>query len=81
MDANERLAAADASLFRRVMGRFAAKSDSNPAEVRRAVRGMTANAFMSAHLRPALPSFDRVNAHMHSHLIAAGAAANDKPRR
>jgi flavin reductase (DIM6/NTAB) family NADH-FMN oxidoreductase RutF len=44
----------DASLFRRVMGRFATGVTVITAEVGGGVRGMTANAFMSGSLSPPL---------------------------
>jgi len=44
----------DAKLFRRVMGRFATGVTVVTAEAEGGVRGMTANAFMSASLSPPL---------------------------
>lgn len=45
---------ADSRLFRRVMGRFASGVTVITTEVEGAVRGMTANAFMSGSLTPPL---------------------------
>jgi flavin reductase len=73
MNAHERPATVDATLFRRVMGRFATGVTVITADVPGAVRGMTANAFMSGSLEPPLCLVSiAVNAHMHAHLITAG---------
>jgi len=73
MNADGRPATVDASLFRRVMGRFATGVTVISAEAQGAVRGMTANAFMSGSLAPPLCLVSiAVNAHMHPHLISAG---------
>jgi len=54
MDLDEKPAAFDGALFRRVMGRFATGVTVITAEVEGGVRGMTANAFMSGSLAPPL---------------------------
>jgi len=63
----------DRALFRRVMGRFASGLTVITAQAGTAVRGMTANAFMSGSLEPPLLVVSVAHrAHMHDHLIAAG---------
>ena len=59
--------------FRRVMGRFATGVTVITAEAGGAMRGMTANAFMSGSLDPPLCIVSVTKrAHMHAHLLAAG---------
>jgi len=54
MTVQDRQAAVDSKLFRRVMGRFATGVTVITAEAMDGVRGMTANAFMSGSLAPPL---------------------------
>lgn len=54
MNVHDKLAPVDGKLFRRVMGRFATGVTVITAEAEGAVRGMTANAFMSGSLTPPL---------------------------
>ena len=54
VDLHDKPASIDGKLFRRVMGRFATGVTILPAEAEGGVRGMTANAFMSASLAPPL---------------------------
>lgn len=62
----------DSSLFRRVMGRFASGVTVITAASSGKVRGMTANAFMSASLDPPLLLVSVAKrASMHAHLLAA----------
>ena len=70
---SEQAPAIDSSLFRRVMGRFASGVTVITAESSGEVRGMTANAFMSASLDPPLILVSVAKrASMHPHLHAAG---------
>jgi flavin reductase (DIM6/NTAB) family NADH-FMN oxidoreductase RutF len=63
----------DASLFRRVMGRFVSGVIVIAAESGGEVRGMTASAFMSGSLNPPLILVSVAKrAVMHAHLMAAG---------
>jgi flavin reductase (DIM6/NTAB) family NADH-FMN oxidoreductase RutF len=63
----------DASLFRRVMGRFASGVTVITAQYDGKVRGMTANAFMSGSLNPPLILVSvGKRASMHAHLLASG---------
>ena len=62
-----------ATLFRRTMGRFATGVTVITAEAEGGVRGMTANAFMSASLTPPLCIISVAKkARLHDALIAAG---------
>jgi flavin reductase (DIM6/NTAB) family NADH-FMN oxidoreductase RutF len=54
MNVHDKQAAVNAKLFRRVMSRFATGVTVITAEAEGAVRGMTANAFMSGSLSPPL---------------------------
>jgi flavin reductase (DIM6/NTAB) family NADH-FMN oxidoreductase RutF len=66
-------AAIDAKLFRRVMGRFTTGVTIITTEVEGAVRGMTANAFMSGSLTPPLCLISVAKkARMHDALKASG---------
>ncbi len=66
----------DPAHFRRVMGRFATGVTVITARADGEVRGMTANAFMSGSLEPPLCIVSVTKrAHMHGHLIEAGAFA------
>jgi flavin reductase (DIM6/NTAB) family NADH-FMN oxidoreductase RutF len=68
------LKSADPSQFRRIMGRFASGVTVITATHDGETRGMTANAFMSGSLSPPLCVISVAKrAHMHNHLIAAGA--------
>lgn len=68
------LASADPAQFRRIMGRFATSVTVITASHGNDIRGMTANAFMSGSLDPPLCVISVARrAHMHDHLIAAGA--------
>jgi flavin reductase (DIM6/NTAB) family NADH-FMN oxidoreductase RutF len=70
------LASADPAQFRRIMGRFASGVTVVSAAVAGDTRGMTANAFMSGSFDPPLCVVSIAKrAHMHGHLIAAGAFA------
>ena len=70
---SEQASATDASLFRRVMGRFVSGVTVITAESGGEVRGMTANAFMSGSLHPPLIVVSVAKrALMHAHLIDAG---------
>jgi len=70
------LTSADPAHFRRVMGRFASGVTVITASVGGDVRGMTASAFMSGSLDPPLCVVSVAErAHMHRHLIEAGAFA------
>ena len=70
------LSSADPAHFRRVMGRFASGVTVITASVDGDTRGMTANAFMSGSLDPPLCVVSVARrAHMHGHLLAAGAFA------
>lgn len=72
MDVHEKQAV-DGKLFRRVMGRFTTGVTVITAEVEGAVRGMTANAFMSGSLSPPLCIISIAKkARMHGALQAAG---------
>lgn len=63
----------DAKLFRRVMGRFTTGVTVITAQAEGAVRGMTANAFMSGSLSPPLCIISVAKkARMHQTLIDAG---------
>lgn len=65
--------ALDGKLFRRVMGRFTTGVTVITAEAEGAVRGMTANAFMSGSLSPPLCIISIAKkARMHGALEAAG---------
>ena len=73
MTTSEAAPSIDASLFRRVMGRFASGVTVITAEYAGDVRGMTANAFMSGSLNPPLILVSVAkHASMHAHLLAAG---------
>ena len=73
MTTSEAAPSIDASLFRRVMGRFASGVTVITAEYAGDVRGMTANAFMSGSLNPPLLLVSVAkHASMHAHLLAAG---------
>jgi flavin reductase len=54
MNVHDKRAPVDAKLFRQVMGRFATGVTVITVEAQGGVRGMTANAFMSASLAPPL---------------------------
>ncbi len=72
MDVHEKQAV-DGKLFRRVMGRFTTGVTVITAEAEGAVRGMTANAFMSGSLSPPLCIISIAKkARMHGALEAAG---------
>jgi flavin reductase len=63
----------DPAHFRRVMGRFATGVSVITARAGGALRGMTANAFMSGSLEPPLCVISVTRrAHMHEHLVEAG---------
>jgi flavin reductase (DIM6/NTAB) family NADH-FMN oxidoreductase RutF len=73
MNVHDQRPAVDATLFRRVMGRFASGVTVITAGADGEVRGMTANAFMSGSLEPPLCVISvAVKAHMHGHLLGAG---------
>ena len=62
----------DTALFRRVMGQFATGVTVISAEIDGAIRGMTANAFMSGSLRPPLCVISVAKpARMHETLLKA----------
>ena len=71
MRPQKQLAPIDPLSFRRVMGRFATGITVITAEAEGGVRGMTANAFMSASLRPPLCVISvATQARLHAALIA-----------
>ena len=73
MTTSEAAPSIDASLFRRVLGRFASGVTVITAEHAGHVRGMTANAFMSGSLNPPLIVVSVAKwASMHAHLLGAG---------
>jgi flavin reductase len=73
MSALEAVGEIDPAHFRRVMGRFASGVTVITAEANDAIRGMTANAFMSGSLTPPLCIISIAKrARMHAHLVAAG---------
>jgi flavin reductase (DIM6/NTAB) family NADH-FMN oxidoreductase RutF len=73
MNVHNQHAPVDATLFRRVMGRFATGVTVITAEAEGGMHGMTANAFMSGSLTPPLCIISiAVNARMHNYLLAAG---------
>jgi len=73
MNVHDHRAGLDTALFRRVMGRFPTGVTVITAEAEGRVRGMTANAFMSASLDPPLCVIAvALRAHMHDHLLSAG---------
>ena len=72
MNVRDNSAPVDAALFRRVMSRFATGVTVITADVGGAVRGMTANSFLSGSLAPPLCLVSvAVGARMHEHLLAA----------
>ena len=73
MDLDEKPASVNGALFRRVMGRFATGVTVITAEAEGGVRGMTANAFMSASLAPPLCIVSvGKKARLHAALLGAG---------
>jgi flavin reductase (DIM6/NTAB) family NADH-FMN oxidoreductase RutF len=73
MDHKDKQAPLDTQLFRRVMGRFATGVTVITTEGDGAVRGMTANAFMSGSLSPMLCLISVAKkARLHDALIASG---------
>ncbi len=73
MNVHDKHKPVDAALFRRVMSRFATGVTVITAQADDAVRGMTANAFLSGSLEPPLCVVSVAHrAHMHEHLAAAG---------
>ena len=72
MNERPRIQSVDPDLFRSVMGRFATGVTVVTAEASDEVRGMTANAFLSASLEPPLCVVSvGLKAHMHTHLVEA----------
>ena len=72
----------DPRLFRRVMGRFASGVTVITAGHGDDVRGMTANAFMSASLDPPLCVVSIAKrARLHAHLAEAERIRREHPRR
>lgn len=70
---DQKSAAIDHALFRKVMGSFASGVTVITTETRGEVRGMTANAFMSVSLEPALCAISvATRARIHPCLIEAG---------
>ena len=73
MNVRDRAKPVDGQLFRRVMGRFATGVTVITAEQDGAVRGMTANAFMSGSLNPPLCIISVAKkARLHAALLTAG---------
>lgn len=76
MNERPRIQSVDRDLFRNVMGRFATGVTVVTAEASGEIRGMTANAFLSASLEPPLCVVSvGLKAHMHGHLVEAGCFA------